>query len=157
MAPTQSPSHGGSRTGSGQVPCRILLVDDQPYFLALARNLLAPEGYEVQTASSGAEALQAAPAGRPEIILLDVEMPGMDGFETCRRLKANPSTAGIPVVFLTASLDPKLKERAFEAGAQAAYLKAISPDRLQAILRDVLTAARARPRQAASGVTLNRT
>ncbi len=129
-------------TESEQAFSRVLLVDDQLFFLDLARDLLIPGGFEVYTASSGAEALEVAQARRPHAILLDVEMPGMDGFETCRRLKANPATADIPVVFLTATLDVKVRERALAAGAAASYLKALSPDRLRNILRAILTTAR---------------
>jgi putative two-component system response regulator len=115
-------------------------VDDQPYFLTLGQNLLRPRGYAVQTASSGREALQAAQAApRPEVILLDVAMPGMDGFETCRRLKADPATANIPVVILTASTDHQVMQKAFAAGAAAAILKSMSTERLLNMLQLVFS------------------
>lgn len=126
-------------------PRRILLVDDQVFFLTLARDLLTPAGYEVETAANGGEALALARASRPDAILLDLEMPGMDGYETCRQLKADPAVAGIPVVILTASLDSKLKERAVEAGAAATFIKALTPERLRSILRAALAAAPAGP------------
>jgi CheY-like chemotaxis protein len=114
--------------------------------------MLAPAGYKVETASSGSQALEMAQTSRPDAILLDVEMPGMDGYETCRRLKANPTTADIPVAFLTASLDPQLKQRVLEAGGAAAFVKALSRDRLQGILRSMLPGARL-PVRAAGSVT----
>ncbi len=150
MHTTQSPSNVGVREGKG-APCRVLLVDDQPFFLAFARDLLTPAGYDVQTASGGAEALKVAEAGRPDAILLDVEMPGMDGFETCRRLKSNRATAGIPVVVLTTTLDARVKERALEAGAAAAFVKALSPDRLRVILDAVLATVRSQGRGVGEG------
>lgn len=142
MAPSSEPrgSVGGTGSGHAQLPApRVLLVDDQPFFLTMGRNMLGPEGYEIRTASSGAEALEAVRAAPPDAILLDVEMPGMDGFETCRRLKANPATAGIPVVILTATLDPKLNERASKAGAEATVLKSVSAERLLNMLQIALT------------------
>lgn len=146
MGTTPGDRTQGSGSGSGKgaegPPRRILLVDDQPFFLAMGQNMLRPKGYEVQTASSGTEALRAVKASRPDAILLDVEMPEMDGIETCRRLKLNPATAGIPVVILTATLDPKLNERAFKAGAEATVLKSVSTDRLLNMLQIVLTTER---------------
>ena len=121
---------------------RLLLVDDQPFFLAMGQNILRAKGYEVHTASSGAAALEAVRAARPDAIVLDVEMPGMDGIETCRRLKANPATAEIPVVILTATPEPKLNQRAFQAGAEATVLKSVSADRLLNMVHLVLTTER---------------
>ncbi len=118
---------------------RVLLVDDQSFFLNMGQNLLRPRGYAVQTASNGREALQAAKSARPDAILLDVETPEMDGFETCRRLKADPATANIPVVMLTASKDPQLMQKAFEAGAAAAILKSMSTERLLNMLQVVFS------------------
>src|SRR3989304_1927082 len=89
--PTGGESVGPSqqRSGGGR---RLLLVDDQPFFLAMGQNIFRARGYEVQTACSGSEALAAVRAARPDAIILDVEMPGMDGIETCRRRKAEPAT-----------------------------------------------------------------
>ncbi len=154
MEPSSEPRGpvGGTGSGHAQLPApRVLLVDDQPFFLAMARNILGPKGYQVRTVSSGAEALEAVRAAPPDAILLDVEMPGMDGFETCRRLKANPATTGIPVMFLTATLDPKLNQRAFKAGGEATVLKGLSAERLLNMLQIILTTPRAAD-QAAWGV-----
>lgn len=81
---------------------RILVVDDVEPNVRLLEAKLTLEYYEVLTAGDGATALQIAADERPDIILLDVMMPGMDGFETCRRLKADPVTRHIPVVLVTA-------------------------------------------------------
>jgi len=130
------------RSGVGR---RLLLVDDQPFFLAMGQNIFRARGYEVQTACSGSEALAAVRAARPDAIILDVEMPGMDGIETCRRLKAGPHTAKIPVVILTATLDTKLNEKAFKAGAEATVQKSVDADRLLNMVKIVLNADRAGP------------
>ena len=149
MGSQQSPTHHDGATAGGQPSRRVLVVDDQPRFLAMVRDLLATEGFAVETASNGAAGLKLALTTQPDAIVLDVGMPGTDGFETCRWLKANPVTAGIPVVFFTASLDPKLQERAFEAGAEAVYQKAASPDRLRRMLRLLINAERpGAPREA---------
>ena len=137
----------GSRPKSGQeavLPARrVLVVDDQPFFLTLSSHILRPAGYAVQTAASGAEALEAVRTSPPDLILLDVEMPGMDGFQTLGRLKANPATAAIPVAMLTATSDPKLTQKAFQAGAEATLLKSMNSARLLNMLQVVLTTARA--------------
>lgn len=83
----------------------ILLVDDEPYNLRLLEELLALEGYNTRSAKSGAEALEYAQASRPELILLDVMMPDMDGFEVCEQLRADALLQTVPVIFLTALSD----------------------------------------------------
>lgn len=157
MGTSQTPDVGGGspRPGqeSGALPRRILLVDDQPFFLTMGQAMLRGGGYEVHTAPGGAEALKAARVTRPDAILLDVEMPGMDGFETCQRLKADPVTAAIPVAKLTATQDRQLNQKAFKAGAGATILKSVNSARLLNMLRVVLTTARDRrtaPRVAAA-------
>ena len=119
-------------------------MDDQPFFLIMGHNILRGGGYAVQTAPSGAEALKVARATLPDAILLDVEMPGMDGFETCRRLKTDPLTGAIPVAMLTATLDPQLTQKAFKVGAEATILKSVSAARLLNMLQVVLSTARGR-------------
>ncbi len=94
----------------------ILVVDDTPTNLELLDTLLSRNGYEVRTSRSGEGALRAADAELPNLILLDVMMPVMDGYETCRRLKANARTADIPVIFLSAKNESSDKVEAFEAG-----------------------------------------
>ena len=142
MGTYQTPSPLGGSPRPGQAvsapPRRVLLVDDQPFFLTMGRNILRGGGYEVHTAPSGPEALKLARATRPDAILLDVEMPGMDGFETCRRLKADPVTEAIPVAMLTATLDPRLNQKAFKAGAEATIMKSVSAARLLNLLQVVL-------------------
>ncbi len=94
----------------------ILAVDDQPANLRLLDAILSPRGYGVITASSGEQALELLPESDFDLVLLDIVMPGMDGYEVCRRIRSEPSTAFLPVVMITASGDQE-KTRAIEAGA----------------------------------------
>jgi adenylate cyclase len=94
----------------------ILIVDDTPTNVAVISGLLK-ETYKTKVATNGEKALAIANgADKPDLILLDIMMPGMDGFEVCRRLKANPETAEIPVIFLTAKTDAVDEEKGFEVG-----------------------------------------
>jgi CheY-like chemotaxis protein len=121
---------------------RILVVDDQPFFLSACQQALRGRGYEVQTATGGAEALKAIESARPDLILLDIEMPGADGFATCRRIKANPATAHIPVAMVSASEAPKLVQQAFQAGAQGTIPKNMGWERLLNMIDLILAQAR---------------
>jgi diguanylate cyclase (GGDEF)-like protein/PAS domain S-box-containing protein len=94
----------------------ILIVDDNPVNLAVVVDHLEDHGYHVAVAQGGEEALKRAEFVQPDLILLDVMMPGIDGFETCRRLKANAATQPIPVIFMTALADIHDKVSAFAAG-----------------------------------------
>ena len=105
---------------------RILVVDDVEANVRLLEAKLTIEYYEVLTAQDGATALEIAAAERPDIILLDVMMPGMDGFETCRRLKADPVTRHIPVVAVTAFAMKGDEERIRQGGCEAYISKPIS-------------------------------
>src|SRR4051812_20912982 len=96
---------------------RVLIVDDIPTNLRLLEAKLTAEYFAVQSAQSGAAALQFAESEPPDIILLDVMMPEMDGFEVCRRLKSNPRTAAIPVVMVTALSDTEDRVKGLDAGA----------------------------------------
>ena len=83
-------------------PAKILIVDDTPQNIDLLSDMLAGFDCELIVGTSGARALELAARRQPDLILLDVMMPGMDGFEVCRRLKSDPVTAELPVVFVTA-------------------------------------------------------
>jgi DNA-binding NtrC family response regulator len=97
---------------------RILCVDDEPLNLSLLEAMLSPRGYEVVAATNGPEALEKVKAGQIDICLLDVMMPGMDGFEVCRRIKADGQYRNIPVVMITSYADLKNRIRGIEAGAE---------------------------------------
>jgi CheY-like chemotaxis protein len=120
----------------------ILVVDDQPFFIAMARSILQSKGYTVLTALSAEEGIQEARQSRPDLIILDVEMPVMDGIMACARIKRDPHLKSIPVVILTATLDPKLNQKAFKAGAEATILKASSADKILNMVKVVLTTER---------------
>jgi len=95
----------------------ILIVDDAPANLELLRKLMTEQGYQTYVAPSGERALAIAQRAQPDLILLDVMMPDMDGFETCRRLKQNPLTQRIPVIFLSAKTDTEDVVAGFDIGA----------------------------------------
>ncbi|MEG3877082.1 response regulator [Microcoleus sp. herbarium7] len=95
----------------------ILIVDDTPTNLDVISEALSDAGYTVAIATSGERALKQLERRSPDLILLDVMMPGIDGFETCARLKANPNTCDIPVIFMTALSDADSKIKGFEVGA----------------------------------------
>lgn len=94
----------------------VLIVDDNPANLSLLSAMLVERGYEVRAAINGAMALKAAQAAPPDVILLDVSMPEMDGYEVCRRLKADDRTRAIPIIFVSALDALRDKVAAFEAG-----------------------------------------
>jgi PAS domain S-box-containing protein len=95
----------------------ILVVDDTPVTLKLLTGLLTAEGYEVRPADSGELALASVAARTPELILLDIHMPGMDGFEVCRQLKAREGSHNIPVIFLSAATEVKERVEGLKLGA----------------------------------------
>ncbi len=105
----------------------LLVVDDVPLNLHLLVHLLTKEGYKVRPASSGAAALAAAQAEPPDMILLDIMMPEMDGYEVCRRLKADERTRDIPVIFISAIDQAADKVKAFEVGGVDYVTKPIQP------------------------------
>lgn len=96
---------------------KILAVDDTMASLKLLSDILRDDGYEVRSALSGELALKAAINNPPELVLLDIRMPDMDGFEVCRQLKAHPNTRDVPVIFVSAVLDTDEKVRGFNLGA----------------------------------------
>ena len=119
-------------TTTAPSPGRILVVDDQPANLRVVSALLARHGYDVLTAASGEEALAVASAQRPDLLLLDMMMPGMDGFALLAEVKQQPELLRVPVVFLTAAHDRELLLRAFDAGAVDYVTKPFMPEELLA-------------------------
>ncbi len=116
----------------------VLVVDDEPADVALLQAYLEAEGYQVMTAYRGEEALEKAFVRQPDLVLLDVLMPGLDGFEVCRRLKADPRTQFVPVVILTALREPGDKVAGAEAGADDFLTKPFERVELLARVRNLL-------------------
>jgi DNA-binding response OmpR family regulator len=122
----------------GEPPARILVVDDEAKNVKLLEALLLPRGYQISTASNGEEALQQVQRERPDLILLDVMMPVMDGFEVCKRLKEDADTRLIPVVIMTALDQVEDRIQGVEAGADDFLSKPVHRDELLARIRTSL-------------------
>ena len=116
----------------------LLIVDDEPANLAVLRQILAPE-HRLVFARSGSETLVAAAKHSPTLILLDIQMPDMDGYTACRRLKANPQTEHIPVIFVTSLADVGDETAGFSAGAVDYIVKPVSPAIVRARVRTHLS------------------
>lgn len=117
---------------------RILVVDDDQIIIQITARVLTAAGYEVFKAASGAEALQRIDETRPDLIVLDVMMPEMDGYEVCRRLRQTAATARLPIMMLTAQESVEEKVRGFEAGADDYMTKPFQPPELQARVKVLL-------------------
>ena len=96
---------------------KVLIVDDEPQMLSLLSTRLRSEGYEVITAFSGEGCLEKAEQDQPDLILLDVLLPGMSGFEVSKRLKKNPRTKDIPIIMVTALIGDEASKKSLESGA----------------------------------------
>lgn len=120
---------------------RILVVDDDLDSLKLIGLMLQGQGYQIIAAQSGLQALNKALNENPDLILLDIMMPGMDGLEVCRRLRADPRTADIPVIMFTAKTQVEDKVAGFEAGADEYLTKPIHPAELLTRVEAVLARA----------------
>ena len=121
----------------------ILCVDDEKHNRDLLQAVLVPRGFEVIEAADGPQALEAAKESQPDLILLDVMMPGMDGYAVCRRLKADPALAEIPVLFISALPETKDKVRAFVEGGQDYITKPFQVEEVLARIKTHLELRRA--------------
>lgn len=117
---------------------RILVVDDLEPNVKLLTDRLTGEYYNVLSANNGADAIDLARAQKPDLVLLDVMMPGLDGFETCRRMKSDPQTRHIPVVMVTALSDTQDRIRGLEVGADDFLTKPVNDVQLQARIRSLV-------------------
>lgn len=106
---------------------RILVVEDQDSIRRMIEALVSARGHAVTAVSTGTRAIDVAATDPPDMVLLDLMIPGHDGFEVCRRLRADPSTRAIPVIVISAMDDPDARTRATQAGATAFYTKPFSP------------------------------
>jgi adenylate cyclase len=121
-----------------RTPPRILIVDDMPANVHILQTRLAANGYEVVTATDGEEALATARATEPDLILLDIMMPKIDGLEVCRRLKADPALPFMPVIMVTARADPKDVVAGLEAGGDEYLTKPVDQAALVARVKSML-------------------
>lgn len=119
---------------------KILVVDDEVLVRRMMCDGLAAVGHTVVAASSGEEALQVVQAERPACILLDIMMPDLDGYDTCAALKADPKSASIPVLLVSATTDARVAEQAKKVGAVAVLRKPLRMNELQHTLSRVLRA-----------------
>jgi two-component system, OmpR family, alkaline phosphatase synthesis response regulator PhoP len=117
---------------------KILVVDDEVYILHILDFSLGAEGFEVITANNGELAIEKAKQEKPDLIVLDIMMPVVDGYETCRRLKRESETKNIPVVLLTAKGRDVDKRLGYEVGAVDYIVKPFSPNRLIERIQEIL-------------------
>ena len=117
---------------------RVLAVDDDPSILELERVILAQDGFEVLTATSAKDALQKLQAEPVDLMLLDVVMPDMDGFELCRQIKADVRFKGLPVIFLTARGGDEALAEGFESGGVMYIRKPFTAAKLLAVVGTLL-------------------
>jgi formate hydrogenlyase transcriptional activator len=122
----------------------VLVVDDTPANVSVLIDLLGRNGIKVLVARDGESAIEQARYAKPELVLLDVAMPGIDGFEACRRLKADAGTRSIPVIFMTALAEPEEKVRGFQAGAADYVTKPLEHDEVMVRIQSQLALGRSR-------------
>lgn len=134
----------------------ILIIDDAPDTLNLLSRMLNKHGYSVRTAIGGQIALEKTKLAPPALILLDIVMPGMDGYEVCARLKADPLTRDIPIIFLSALYDSEGKVRAFEAGGVDYVTKPFHAEEVLARIRTHLALQNAQAQLKAQNVQLQK-
>jgi two-component system alkaline phosphatase synthesis response regulator PhoP len=121
---------------------KILIVDDDPFLLRLVEYLLGKEGYEIVTATEGEEALKKVETEKPDLVILDVMLPGIDGLEVCRRLRSQPETAALPVVMLSARSSVSDRIAGLEAGTNEYLGKPSDARQVVACVADLLERAR---------------
>ena len=116
----------------------VLCIDDDRVTLKMLQDTLESHGFQVVTAGDGFQGLAAARRLQPHLILVDIMMPGLDGFEVCRRLRADPAFGETPLIILTAMDDPKLNVKGFQAGATLALRKPFEPQKLVSTIQTAL-------------------
>lgn len=118
---------------------RLLVVDDEAHLLRALEALLAGEGFEVTTARSGAEAMVKLAQAVPDLIISDIRMPGISGYELARQLRESSRTALVPIIFLTAKGESVDRIEGFRAGVDAYFTKPFIPGELLAVVRNILS------------------
>ena len=142
MAATNSSAVTAPQSGSPERASRVLIADDNPQGLELLEAYLAGTEYELQTAVDGEETLRKVTAWHPDLILLDIMMPKISGFEVCKRLRANPATRDIVVLMITALDQPSDVDRAVEAGTNDFLTKPINKAELLLRVKSALQSRR---------------
>jgi two-component system, LuxR family, sensor kinase FixL len=127
------------KSTSEETPYRILLVDDDPTNLQILHQVLGGRGYKLIIAKSGEDALKIAERMKPHLVLLDIMMPGIDGYETCKRLKENPETRNAAIIFLSAMDNPEDKKKGLEMGAIDFIQKPFQSDHVIATVETYFT------------------
>jgi DNA-binding response OmpR family regulator len=122
----------------GKIPKKVLIIEDYPPIVEMMENFLSLSGFKVITAPSGAVGLERAARERPDIILLDIMMPAMDGLEVCKKLKEDPKTAGIPVMIVSIKAAEEYKINGAKAGAVDYITKPFDPEELVARVKKIL-------------------
>jgi len=117
---------------------KILVVDDEPDTVLLAKRLLELDGYQIIAAYDGEEALQKFHAEKPNVVILDVLLPLIDGFEVCRKIKSEDNTADTCVIMFTVKSHDSDREKGFQSGANYYVVKPFSGERLRALIQDIL-------------------
>ena len=130
---------GSSREAKEAMMSKVILViEDQEDNRRIVRDLLTSQGYEVIEAVNGLDGVNAAETRRPDLILMDIQLPGIDGYEATRRIKANPEIRKIPIIVATSYALSGDDVKAFEAGCDAYMAKPFSPRKLLAKIREYL-------------------
>ena len=125
-------------------PGRVLVVDDDPAVRSVLRSALETEGHVVTEAATGNAALTAAREGTPDVVLLDIRLPELDGVEVCRQWKANPRTASIPVILITGLNDRAVRLAGIDAGADEFLAKPIDVEEVRLRVRNAVQTSRRR-------------
>ena len=136
MAVSSNPSP--AKTKEPSRPARVLIADDNPQGAELLEAYLGDSGYELRTAADGEQTLRQVAAWQPDLILLDIMMPRLSGFEVCKRLRADPATRDVAVLMVTALDQPSDIERAVEAGTDDFLSKPINKNELLLRVRSLL-------------------
>ena len=117
----------------------VLVVDDEPTARSMLRLILVRAGFDVREAKDGYEALEQVELIIPDLMLLDIMMPGMDGFAVCQTLREQESTADLPIIMLSARADPESVNTGLRVGATKYLTKPVTPDELTRHVREVLS------------------
>ena len=131
-------SHNGKGRQREGLSRSVLVVDDEPMARMLLRLIMVRAGFEVIEAEDGIEALRIVAAEEPDLVILDVMMPGMDGFEVCEKLRRIQGAKDLPIIMLSARTDRRSIERGLEVGANMYLTRPIKPEVLTRYVREVL-------------------